>query len=368
MAGISQDREDTAAGEVNKAGTSRARSLLEKPLSDLTEDDIAQITREECRRFLKERGMRRPSWNKSQAVQQVISLKALIENHQESEVAGSTAWIRRKTWSPRPPRSPISPPTSLASGDLRSAQISKDSSPYRRRDAIPPPSAHKNEWTSQLATVGRKLNPPESQHNSPRAIPNVPAGQLTVFYDGKVNVYDDVPPEKAGVIIQLAASPNSSDLLDHRRFGTTAAYTGPGGPGRSAAVGVSANPPAGSAGKSQRCSSDNLEERDSRNSVPETPAHRKASVTRYLEKRKDRYKGKQIIKGSSYSSTKFTYLCQKFRGQVQNEESNRSIMCSTAPLSTPFFVGERRKEAGVLVDHNNHSAQYHPVSFMPYRT
>lgn len=32
------------------------KSSLEKPLHQLTEDDIAQVTREDCRRYLKEKG------------------------------------------------------------------------------------------------------------------------------------------------------------------------------------------------------------------------------------------------------------------------------------------------------------------------
>lgn len=33
-----------------------AKSPLDKPLHQLTEDDIAQVTREDCRRYLKEKG------------------------------------------------------------------------------------------------------------------------------------------------------------------------------------------------------------------------------------------------------------------------------------------------------------------------
>nr|GEW37969.1 reverse transcriptase domain-containing protein [Tanacetum cinerariifolium] len=42
-------------------------SPLDKPLYLLTEDDISQVTREQCRTYLTRKGMRRPSWNKSQA-------------------------------------------------------------------------------------------------------------------------------------------------------------------------------------------------------------------------------------------------------------------------------------------------------------
>lgn len=39
--------------EVNAA----VKSVLDKPLHQLTEDDISQLTREDCRRYLKEKGL-----------------------------------------------------------------------------------------------------------------------------------------------------------------------------------------------------------------------------------------------------------------------------------------------------------------------
>ncbi|KAK1420528.1 hypothetical protein QVD17_22200 [Tagetes erecta] len=60
-------------------------SPLDKPLHLLTEDDISQVTREQCRQYLKQKGMRRPSWNKSQAIQQVIMLKALLESSSDGQ-------------------------------------------------------------------------------------------------------------------------------------------------------------------------------------------------------------------------------------------------------------------------------------------
>lgn len=42
-------------------GVSSAKSILEKPLKLLTEEDISQLTREDCRKFLKEKGSLRLS-------------------------------------------------------------------------------------------------------------------------------------------------------------------------------------------------------------------------------------------------------------------------------------------------------------------
>jgi len=38
------------------AATAAVKSILDKPLYELTEDDISQLTREDCRRYLKEKG------------------------------------------------------------------------------------------------------------------------------------------------------------------------------------------------------------------------------------------------------------------------------------------------------------------------
>lgn len=38
------------------AGTTSFRSILDKPLNQLTEDDISQLTREDCRKYLKDKG------------------------------------------------------------------------------------------------------------------------------------------------------------------------------------------------------------------------------------------------------------------------------------------------------------------------
>lgn len=37
-------------------GVTTLRSILDKPLHELTEEDISQLTREDCRKYLKEKG------------------------------------------------------------------------------------------------------------------------------------------------------------------------------------------------------------------------------------------------------------------------------------------------------------------------
>ncbi|RWW11479.1 hypothetical protein GW17_00024909 [Ensete ventricosum] len=90
-------------------GETTPPSPLDKPLAELTEEDIAQLTREDCRRFLKAKGMRRPSWNKSQAIQQVISLKALLEGRPGCDDGPAGGGIVQKLLTSSPSE-PLSPP------------------------------------------------------------------------------------------------------------------------------------------------------------------------------------------------------------------------------------------------------------------
>ncbi|KAK8936456.1 Protein TIFY 4B [Platanthera zijinensis] len=324
---------------------STANSLLEKPLSQLTEDDIGQITREECRRFLKERGMRRPSWNKSQAIQQVISLKALLEESSDPDDLTAAIKLRRKPSIPPSPRSFASPHSSLpspsGSGTSRSAATEpKDPSPYRRKDSISP-----------VFTVVDAPRP------NPRIVAGVPAGQLTIFYGGKINVYEGVPSDKAREIFQLAAAPDPfavSTVPSGRWFPQS--YSGPVDRGPAAEPGSYSNAPAGNLHRSFK---DGLEEgRASREPVPEGPTSRKASLKRYLEKRKDRHKGRRMIDGSSME---LIYLSQKLSANPQDEHSRRSNSCSALQLKTPCprmssCTSFEPKKLGFYVDLNEDAA------------
>ncbi|XP_030543363.1 protein TIFY 4B isoform X1 [Rhodamnia argentea] len=187
------------------------RCILDKPLNQLTEDDISQLTREDCRKFLKDKGMRRPSWNKSQAIQQVISLKALLEGHGDDDSGAKT--LRKIVVSSveNPPlansnsNSPDSAKELSAGASV--SELADEAVPYRRKD-LPESVPH-----GDVASAGVDL---EKNTVSPRNVgaEEVTLGQMTIFYCGKVNVYDRVSPDKARTIMQLAASPIPLPLDD----------------------------------------------------------------------------------------------------------------------------------------------------------
>ncbi|KAK2987143.1 hypothetical protein RJ640_019703 [Escallonia rubra] len=176
-----------------------ANSPLDKPLHQLTEDDISQLTREDCRRYLKEKGMRRPSWNKSQAIQQVISLKTLLEPPPPPDSAAGT---RRSRYIPRP-ENPLLVTNKGTGADTEASVSAEESVPDRRKDSDTPVLS---------GDLSCPLVAPDIDSVPPRItgvtdVPVTPVGQMTIFYSGKVNVYDDMPADKARAIMQLAASP-----------------------------------------------------------------------------------------------------------------------------------------------------------------
>ncbi|XP_010435082.1 PREDICTED: protein TIFY 4A-like isoform X1 [Camelina sativa] len=239
-------------------GVSTAKSILAKPLKLLTEEDISQLTREDCRKFLKEKGMRRPSWNKSQAIQQVLSLKALYEPGDDSG-----AGILRKILVSQPPNPPPVTTTSTElSNELEPCgknRFQEDEGPCHRRDS--PRSAEFSGGSVEKDTYKTVVTPRSPAKSSALV------GQMTIFYSGKVNVYDGVPSEKAQSLMHFAANP--IDLPANCIFSSTSTPM--------------------SKEKMVKLPLTGLERANSsRDSDMEGQANRKVSLQRYREKRKDR--------------------------------------------------------------------------------
>ncbi|KAK8614677.1 hypothetical protein V6N13_068473 [Hibiscus sabdariffa] len=257
-------------------GETVCRSPLYKPISQLTEDDISQVTREDCRRYLKEKGMRRPSWNKSQAIQQVISLKNLLETTSDAD----TVEASKKFHIPGPEYRPrfVSDSTVLPNETAQHNGISVpvNESFHRIR---PDPSKFKISGENSVRTA---VSGNDSVSPRTASLAKEPAGQMTIFYCGKVNVYDNIPDRKAEAILQFAARPvlfPQETLVDQR----TAPLSIP-------------------------C---NLQ-------AAEGSINRNALVQRYLEKKKDRFKSKSKL---ATSSSRSLDICSNQMGdQFSNEQ------------------------------------------------
>ncbi|XP_024022322.1 protein TIFY 4A isoform X3 [Morus notabilis] len=289
-------------------GEAVSRSALDKPLHLLTEDDISQLTREDCRRFLIQKGMRRPSWNKSQAIQQVISLKALLETTSDSNADGEQGKLQNLT--PKHGHSDSDAPDTEAS--------------VLNEESVPNPDVS-----------GDKIADPQNDSVSPRIVEvtNEPVGQMTIFYSGKVNVFDDISGEKARIIMQLAASPL---FLPHAAPSEVISALWPF-QSQLQAAGiklVSTSPTV----ISQKLQTDKDQvHREGNNKSPEdNPAatSRKASVQRFLEKKKDRFKHKGKVAVPSSASLD-VYLNHVEGDQLLTAQLNLSDATSPSQPQPP---------------------------------
>ncbi|KAL6194923.1 hypothetical protein ACLB2K_035998 [Fragaria x ananassa] len=301
--------------------TTSFRTILEKPLNQLTEDDISQLTREDCRNYLKEKGMRRPSWNKSQAIQQVISLKALLEPNDES-----SAGVLRKIVGPphggpphgAAPRAASNSTDSAkeASADVQGSKSAEEPVPQQKKESQKPV---RQDRPAEPAV--KVVTPSKNQCTTDASV-----RQMTIFYCGKVNVYDGVPPDKARTIMHFAARPNHLPL-DNQYSGTAAARSlrcqfqnagdkdGPFPPNATIPLAMQ---PDRIADYTQLYWDKGNNTRD-----PEGQASRKVSLQRYREKRKDRERVK-IKKNMGPTSTLEVYLNQQLRRHPSNGDSSRS--------------------------------------------
>ncbi|KAL9273387.1 TIFY 4B-like protein [Drosera capensis] len=179
-----------SAGPAAATATTSARFILDKPLHELTEDDVSQLTREDCRRYLHDKGMRRPSWNKSQAIQQVISLKSLLE--------------------PPPPRPPPPVPealprltaTNTGNGTPSLSSSLKELSPVDGEALASASERSKEQHDARDEGV-------DAKGVSPRSLDTTDLSQreMTILYSGKVNVYERVPEDQAQTILHLVSTP-----------------------------------------------------------------------------------------------------------------------------------------------------------------
>ncbi|KAH1230811.1 Protein TIFY 4B [Glycine max] len=330
------------------ATTATFRSILDKPLNQLTEDDISQLTREDCRRFLKEKGMRRPSWNKSQAIQQVISLKALLEpSDDDTPPPPPPAMHHRSHAQPQP-------------------QVNLSEPPPPPPKAPPPeePAFHAAEDIQKSASSGEKpteTNDTNTNVASPKGCATSGSfGQMTIFYCGKVNVYDRVSPDKARAIMQLATSPvqlTQDDPLN----GNAAVWTSPCHLPMDKDVLVPVDTTILQVAQADKMVEYPLQYREkgsiARDADVEGQEHRKVSLQRYLEKRKDRYlqgrlKGKKL---TGITSSNFEmYLNLPVKVHSSNGNSSRSSTSSPPQPRLPLVSsGSDQLKVALPIDLND---------------
>ncbi|GAB4851035.1 Protein TIFY 4B-like isoform X1, variant 2 [Ancistrocladus abbreviatus] len=347
--------------------TTSGRSVLDKPLHELTEDDISQLTREDCRQYLKEKGMRRPSWNKSQAIQQVISLKSLLE---PAPSPASTA-------PPPPPKAPLPPPPQNSPPVTSNTATSNSCSSLKelsRNDADASVSASADDGgpnRTKCPEPLKELEPVVDKKTvSPRSTDaiDLPVGQMTIFYSGKVNVYDGVPADRVQAIMHLAASPIQLSL-DETTSGCAARWAMPSHLSPSSAK-VNVIPPHAPISQpliKGKMTEHTQQSRQEGNVLHEPDVegqtNRQVSLQRYLEKRnRGRFKNKKKMGSSSGLEM---YVNHQIKTQGLNGQSSRSSTSSPTQPGQPHalpVMENQSKNLGLSIDLNDKAGGVAPRS------
>ncbi|KAL2922674.1 Protein TIFY 4B [Bienertia sinuspersici] len=323
-------------GGVTATSAVVVKSVLDKPLHDLTEDDISQLTREDCRRYLKDKGMRRPSWNKSQAIQQVISLKSLLEPSPTINAAALKSAVVRPQLHPS---NAVNSNSSSSIKELSPADAEGSVSALGEDGGLNQPAGTSSsepmrEGECRLTVIDSKAVPLRSTDASSP----LPFDQMTIFYSGGVNVYDGVPIDKARAIMHLAASPIHISQ-DEPNSGNSAHWSSPCQlPTASVNFNVSAQDGAAAQSMSQDV---------------EGQTNRQVSLQRYFEKRKDRGKFKMKRKIGTSTSGLEMYLNHQMRSPIINGQENTSPRTQLGIPCSSYGLADKEQRSGLSVDLND---------------
>lgn len=264
--------------------------------------------------------MRRPSWNKSQAIQQVISLKALLEPNEDSGAGVLRKIVAAPHNNPPPAPSNLAASAKEASADVQVSASAEEPVPNQKHEQQKP--VHQDRPAD---AVSKAISPTRNQCTTDASV-----RQMTIFYCGKVNVYDGVLPDKARTIMHLAARPNHLPLDNH--FSGTAAARSLRCQFQTAGDKDGSFPPSAipQVMQTEKVADYTQLYWDKGNSTrdPDGQASRRVSLQRYREKRKDRERVKNKKNMGSTSSRLEVYLNHQLRRHASNGNSSRSSTSS----------------------------------------